>query len=95
MTRSPRGYEDAADRPHVDLGIVVLLQENELGRAVPARDDVFSHHIGVLLYATRETEVADGEVAVAVDQDVGRLQVTMQNLNVEGEERLRVRSGGT
>ena len=67
----------------------------ELGRAVPARDDVFSHHIGVLLYATRETEVADGEVAVAVDQDVGRLQVTMQNLNVEGEERLRVRSGGT
>ena len=95
MTRSPRGYEDAADGPHVDLGVVVLLQENELGRAVPARDDVFSHHIGVLLHATRETEVADGEVAVAVDQDVGRLQVTMQNLNVEGEERLRVRSGGT
>ena len=87
--------ENATDGPDIDLGVVVLLEEDELGRAVPARDDVFSHHIGVLLYATRETEVADGEVAVAVDQDVGRLQVTMQNLNVEGEERLRVRSGGT
>lgn len=67
----------------------------ELGRAVPARDDVFSHHVGVLLHAARETEVAEGEVAVAVDQDVGRLQVAMQHLPVEGKERLRVRSGGT
>ena len=87
--------ENATDGPDIDLGVVVLLEEDEFGRAVPARDDVFSHHIGVLLHSTRETEVADGEVAVAVDQDVGRLQVTMQNLNVEGEERLRVRSGGT
>ena len=33
-------YEDAADRPDVDLRVVVLLKENEFWRAVPAR-----HHV--------------------------------------------------
>ena len=32
--------EDAAHGPHVDGGVVVLLQEDQFGRAVPARDDM-------------------------------------------------------
>ena len=112
MTRSPRGYEDAADGPHVDLGVVVLLQENELGRAVPARHHVLrqlplhrrflAQHTRALhvvlrveggewlreslwlpvlgVHLARETEDDDLNVALAVYQDVGGLQVAVDQV---------------
>ena len=34
--------EDAADRPNIDLGVVVVLQQNQFRSAVPASYDVLS-----------------------------------------------------
>lgn len=68
--------KDAAGAPNVHLDVVLLPREHDLGRAVvPGRH--VARHLGVL--DSGEAKVADLEIAVLVDQDVARLQVTVDH----------------
>lgn len=71
--------KDAADGPHVDGSGVASLAEQDLGGAVPKRDHLVS--IGADGHAKRagETKVGQLENALAVDEQVGQLQVPVQN----------------
>ena len=107
---SPAGkaHHDAADRPHVDGRVVVVLQRDELGSAVPARDDMLrqlalqrflvglpDHRVAPLEGAGRgvdlagQAEIDDFHVAVAVEEDVGRFEIAMNEVRALG-----VRRGG-
>lgn len=68
--------KDASRTPDVDLDIVLLPRQHDLGRTVVARRDV-ARHLRVL--DTRQPEVADLQVAVLVDQDVARLEVAVHD----------------
>lgn len=83
--------KNATDRPDVN-GLGVLLEgQHDFGRAVPAGSDVFSHETGVVLLrsgGSGKTEIADLEIAVGVEEEVGRLQVSVQHVGrVHGLER--------
>eukprot|EP00982_Pelagococcus_subviridis_P008865 30883-Pelagococcus_subviridis.AAC.4 len=69
--------EDAPHAPHVDRGGVFRAREQELGRAVPSRDDVLGEEVLRALRRSRQAKVADFQVAVCVQQQVRRLQVAM------------------
>ena len=77
--------QDAADRPHVEGLVVHAERQHDLGRAVPARRDVFRHEtLGALggddgLARAREPKVAHFEVAIGVEQQVGGLQVAVDD----------------
>ena len=77
-----RGRICAADRPHVDRRRVVLVLDEELGRAVPPRHDVLGEEVEAVggVDAARQPEVGDLEVAVLVDEQVGRLEVAVQHV---------------
>jgi len=66
--------EDASCTPDIHLDIVLLPCEHDFWRSVVSGRNV-SCHLGVLY--TSETEVADLEIAVLVDENVAGLQVTM------------------
>ena len=68
--------EDATCAPDVHLNVVFLPCEHDLRRSVVAGGHV-TGHLGVLY--TGETEVADLEIAIFVDEDVARLQVTVDD----------------
>ncbi len=68
--------EDATGAPDVDLDVVLLPGEHDLGGAVVAGRDV-ARHLRVL--DARQAEVADLQVAVLVDQDVAGFQVAMHD----------------
>mmetsp|Transcript_42244 Transcript_42244/g.90136 ORF Transcript_42244/g.90136 Transcript_42244/m.90136 type:complete len:270 (+) Transcript_42244:701-1510(+) len=76
--------EDAAAGPHVDGGGVGLVLDEQLGRAVPARDDVLGERLvlglGVWEDGASKAEVADLQVAVLVHEEVARLEVAMQHV---------------
>ena len=94
--------EDAARRPHVDGGAVVLLHEDQLGGAVPASHHVLrqltlrsrSHldpricnvaaSLTVLLvlrtYLASQAKIDNFYVTLAIDENVGRLQVSMNDV---------------
>ena len=75
-----RGRICAAHRPHVDGRRVVLVLDEELGRAVPPRHDVLGERLRARVDAAREAKVADLEVAVLVHQQVARLEVAVEHL---------------
>jgi hypothetical protein len=81
--------QDAADAPDVDRGPVFAEAEKELRRPVPAGDD----HVGVLWRAglvvgsreaaedrAREAKVGNLKHARIVDEDVGRLEITVDQV---------------
>lgn len=68
--------KDAARAPYVNLHVVLLPSEHDLWRPVVPRGDV-AGHLWVLY--TRQSEVADLQVTVLVDQNVARLQVAMHH----------------
>ena len=68
--------EDAAGAPDVDLDVVLLPGEHDLGGTVVAGRHV-AGHLGVL--DAGEAEVADLEVAVLVDEDVAGLEVAVHD----------------
>ena len=71
----------AAHAPHVYLVVVLLAAAHHLGRAVPARHDVLGELVvGLFFGAAGEAEVADLEVAVGVEEEVGRLQVAVDDV---------------
>jgi hypothetical protein len=68
--------ENTSRTPDIDLDVVLLPCKHDLRRSVVSGRDV-TRHLRVLY--TGETEVANLEIAVLVDQDVARLQVTMDH----------------
>ena len=72
--------ENAAYGPDVDGLGVSLGVEDDLRRAVPASDDVFGEVGLVLLDAPAQSQIADLDVAIFVDQDVLGLDVAVDNL---------------
>jgi hypothetical protein len=84
--------EDAADGPDVDGLGVAREGEHDLRRAVPARCDVLGHKPGFVARArvgggadaAGEAKVADFEVAVGVDEQVGGFEIAMDELCVLG-----------
>ena len=68
--------EDTSCTPDINLNIVLLPCEHDLrGSVVSGR--YVTRHLGILY--TGETEVANLEIAVLVDEDVAGLQVAVHN----------------
>lgn len=68
--------ENAASAPDVHLHIVLLPGEHDLGGSVISGRDVAGH---LRVLNTCKTEVANFQVAVLVNKDVGRLEVTVDD----------------
>lgn len=68
--------EDASRAPDINLDVVLLPGEHDLGGTVVSRRNI-SSHLGVL--DPGQTEITDLEVAVLVDQDVARLEVPVND----------------
>lgn len=68
--------ENAAGTPDIDLDIVLLPSEHDLGGAVVTSRNI-ARHLRIL--DTRKAEIANLQVAVLVDQNVTWLQVTVNN----------------
>lgn len=68
--------KDAPRTPDIDLDVVLLPCQHDLGGpVVPSRD--VAGHLGVL--DTSEAKVADLEIAVFVDEDVAWLEVAVDD----------------
>lgn len=68
--------KDASRTPDIHLNIVLLPGKHDFRCAVVARRDV-ARHLRIL--DAREAKVADFEVAVFVDEDVGGLEVAVDD----------------
>jgi hypothetical protein len=68
--------EDTPGTPDINLNIVFLPCEHNLRGSVVSRRDI-AGHLGVL--DTGQTEVADLQIAILVDQDVAGLEIAMDN----------------
>lgn len=68
--------KDASRAPNVNLHIVLLPREHDFRCSVVSRRDV-TRHLGVLY--TGETEVANLEIAVLVDENVAGLEIAVHN----------------
>ena len=79
--------DDAADAPHVDgLRVGTRGSQQQLGAPVPAGDDVLGHRVvGVgprerpLVHEPRQAEVGDAQLAVLGDEQVARLEVSVED----------------
>ena len=68
--------EDASSTPDVHLHIVLLPGEHNFWCSVVSRRDVAGH---LRVLNSRKTEVTDLQIAVLVHEDVGRLQIAMND----------------
>ena len=68
--------KDASRAPNVNLHVVLLPREHDFRCSVVSRRDV-TCHLGVLY--TGETEVANLEIAVLIDEDVAGLEITVHH----------------
>lgn len=68
--------EDTPCTPDINLHVVLLPCEHDLGGSVVARGDI-SGHLRIL--NTGQTEVADLQIAVLVDEDVAGLEITVDD----------------
>ena len=68
--------EDAARAPDVNLDVVFLPGQHDLGGSVVSGGNVAGH---LRILDTGETEVANFQIAVFVDEDVARLQVSVDH----------------
>jgi hypothetical protein len=78
--------KDTTNTPNVNRVRVFVTGQHDFGRTVPARDDVFGQQHGsttallvLVSHAAGESEIANLEIAVGVDQQVGRFEVTMED----------------
>ena len=75
--------ENAADGPDVD-GLGVLLEgQHDFGSTIPASGNVFRHEARVVLLRrcrAGQTKIANLEIAVGIQQEVGGLQVAMEHV---------------
>lgn len=73
----------AANAPHVNSLGIFLEGQHDLRRTIPASRHVFRHEAGVVVSGrgrARQTEVTDLEVAVGIEKQVRRLQVTVKHV---------------
>lgn len=68
--------KDTSRTPDVNLDIIFLPCEHDLGGSVVSRGDI-SGHLRIL--NTSEAEIANLEIAVLVDEDVAGLEITMDD----------------
>jgi hypothetical protein len=68
--------EDAACTPDIHLHVVLLPCEHDLRRSVVSGRDVTGH---LRVLDAGKTEIANLQIAVLVDKDVGGLKVTVDN----------------
>ena len=68
--------EDAACAPDVYLDVVLLPREHDLRRSVVSRRDIAGH---LRVLDTGKAKVANLQIAVLVDENVGGFQVTVDN----------------
>ena len=80
--------KDAPYGPHVDLLVVVLLAEDDLGRAIPPSHDVFGERVGEfsiaiseLFNAPGQPKIANFQVTVRIDKQIAGLYVPMHNIS--------------
>ena len=66
----------APSTPNINLDVVLLPREHDFGSSVISRRNI-AGHLGVL--DTSETEIADFEIAVLVDQDIAVFEITMND----------------
>lgn len=59
--------------------MIVLRVEHHFGRAVIARHNVLGHRVEVTVFFSREAEVAEADVAVFVSEDVGGLDISVDD----------------
>ena len=71
--------EDAPDGPHVHAGAVLAAAEEDLGRAVPQRDDFVGVGAQGDAEGAGEAEVGEFQVARAIDEEVLRFQVAVED----------------
>mmetsp|Transcript_23181 Transcript_23181/g.66529 ORF Transcript_23181/g.66529 Transcript_23181/m.66529 type:complete len:245 (+) Transcript_23181:267-1001(+) len=73
---------DATNRPNIDGLRVLRRQQHHLRRPVPPRDDIVGQRgiILVVAVAAGQPEVTNLQIAILVDQDVGRLQIAVHNI---------------
>jgi len=71
--------EDAANGPHVDASGVLATTEQNFGRAVPEGNDFVGVSAERNTKSASQTEISQLQVALLVDEQVLRLQVTMQD----------------
>lgn len=71
--------EDAANGPHVDTSGVLTTTEQNFWRAVPESDDLVSVSAERNTECAGQTKIGQLQVAFLVDEQVLRLQVTVQD----------------
>jgi hypothetical protein len=68
--------ENTSSAPDINLDVVFLPCEHDLRGSVVSRRDI-AGHLGIL--DTGQTEVADLQIAILVDQDVAGLEIAVDN----------------
>lgn len=71
--------EDAANGPHVNTSGVLAATEQNFGRAVPESDDLVGVSAERNTKGASQTKIGQLQVALLVDEQVLRLQVTVQD----------------
>mmetsp|Transcript_28352 Transcript_28352/g.46085 ORF Transcript_28352/g.46085 Transcript_28352/m.46085 type:complete len:230 (-) Transcript_28352:187-876(-) len=72
-------HEDGPDGPHVHGRSVRLRSQQDLGRAVPQRDDLVRQRSNGRAECPRESEVGEFEDAVAGDEEILRLEIAVHD----------------
>jgi len=95
--REERWNANSPNSPHVDTRTVLLQPKEQLWRSIPPRYD----HVRVLgssngsgtsskslsVERSSETKIGDLEDSLVVDEEVGRLHVSMEDVVLEERER--------
>ncbi|KAI6766205.1 hypothetical protein HG530_007275 [Fusarium avenaceum] len=71
--------KNGADRPDINGTAVMLRVEEQLRGSVPAGDDARGHELVRIGEAARKTKISKLDLAVIGDQQVVRLDITMEN----------------
>ena len=75
--------KDTADAPDINRLCILLEGEHDLGSTVPSSGNVFGHETRVVICRggrASKTEIADFEITVSIQEEVGRLEVSVQNV---------------
>lgn len=75
--------EDTAYTPYVDRLGVLLERQHDLWCTIPARSNIFRHEARVVFLrggGTGQAEVADFQIAVRIEKEIGGFEVTVKNV---------------
>ena len=78
--------DETPQRPYVNFLAVIFAAQQQFGRPIPPRGDIIGHNnqllVGGLLLEPHESEVAKFGLAVLINEDVGRLEVPVDEVGV-------------